>query len=381
MDIRFSFIQPIQPISDVRYTAAESAIQGLMKIGATRKEAMNHLIDASCELGLMPTAPQCVRYMLHHCGFSKVQHFAHDALTVAEIADYLASHGIDYALIVINHAGCHEGHMQYIRREGDQYHLLDSVYAPDAKVTDVWAYVGIVKETASRARRALAKNISDSKGYTFFNPNPQARNTGDCVPRAFSAVMGCTWKDALTMIAEASDYASTVLNAESVYRKALEKAHFVRHHRVTTADGHGMMPAEFLDYCNHHFTDGQPLFVHAGPTHAVGVVQRSDPDGVMRYMFTDSWNTVERGGKIGFFYVGPGRSSQRKLEQLNINVDDTEIIGKAIIHPVFGHGVITGSEEANGHMRLNVQFSAGNKTLSSRWVASHCKSAELSRAS
>ena len=35
-------------------------------------------------------------------------------MTVSETADYLASRGIDKALIVIAHRTCNQGHMQYI---------------------------------------------------------------------------------------------------------------------------------------------------------------------------------------------------------------------------------------------------------------------------
>ena len=219
MYIRFTFDQSVNTDAKTQWNDAEAAVQGLMKTGVARKEAMCRLIDAAAERGLMPANAQCAHRLLHNYGYGKVQRFVHGSMTVSETADYLASRGIDKALIVIAHRTCNQGHMQYISREGDHFLLTDSVYAPEARVIDVWAFTGKVKEMPNRTHRMQVSNDEEHEEYRFFNPNPQSRATGDCVPRAFCTVMQCTWKEALSMIAEASDYTNTVLNNETIYRK------------------------------------------------------------------------------------------------------------------------------------------------------------------
>ena len=64
--------------------------------------------------------------------------------------------------------------------------------------------------------------------YVFYNPNPTARNVGDCSVRAVAKALGISWEEAYALIA-ANGYAmGDVMSSNSVWGAVLRQNGFYR---------------------------------------------------------------------------------------------------------------------------------------------------------
>ena len=64
--------------------------------------------------------------------------------------------------------------------------------------------------------------------YRYFNPNPTATITRDCVIRAISAVLDISWDDAFDMIADRAKAMGQTMDDNAVYGSLLRQRGFIR---------------------------------------------------------------------------------------------------------------------------------------------------------
>ena len=64
--------------------------------------------------------------------------------------------------------------------------------------------------------------------YRYFNPNPVAANTRDCVIRAICAALDMKWDDAFDLIAERAKQMGQTMDDNAVYGSILRQCGFFR---------------------------------------------------------------------------------------------------------------------------------------------------------
>lgn len=64
--------------------------------------------------------------------------------------------------------------------------------------------------------------------WRYFNPNPVARNVGDCSVRAVAAALGISWEDAYSLMAENGFYMADMPNSNSVWGSVLRQHGFYK---------------------------------------------------------------------------------------------------------------------------------------------------------
>lgn len=64
--------------------------------------------------------------------------------------------------------------------------------------------------------------------FRYFNPNPLAVRTRDCVIRAMCAVLGISWDDAFDLIAERAKQMGQTMDDNSVYGSILRQYGFYK---------------------------------------------------------------------------------------------------------------------------------------------------------
>lgn len=67
-----------------------------------------------------------------------------------------------------------------------------------------------------------------SREFQYYNPNPLARNVGDCAVRAVAAALGVSWEEAYEMIAEAGYRMADVMPSNDVWGSVLRRFGFNR---------------------------------------------------------------------------------------------------------------------------------------------------------
>ena len=84
-------------------------------------------------------------------------------------------------------------------------------------------------------------------GYRFFQPNPRNNFIGDCVIRAYAAVLDVDWGTALRRLAQSCDLNLTWLNLVDVDQYLLSELKCT-HHEALRTDGHLLKGVDFCAY-------------------------------------------------------------------------------------------------------------------------------------
>lgn len=119
--------------------------------------------------------------------------------------------------------------------------------------------------------------------WKMYNPNPAARNVGDCAVRAIAKALDVNWERAYAMIAMNGFLMGDVISSNGVWGSVLRQHGFTRH----------VVPNSCPDcYSIGEFADDHPegVYVVGTGNHVVTVV-----DGVVY----DSWDSRN---EIPFYY-------------------------------------------------------------------------------
>lgn len=111
--------------------------------------------------------------------------------------------------------------------------------------------------------------------YSYYNPNPQKKVTGDCVVRATSKALGISWEDAFWKLCAAGSIAFEMPNGNNVWGKVLTQNGFTKTIIPDTCAG---------CYTIDDFAEEHPngIFVIGTGSHAVTII-----DGVIY----DAWDS------------------------------------------------------------------------------------------
>lgn len=171
------------------------------------------------------------------------------------------------------------GHYQYFGMGGPFY--------LDPKVLEIWEYVpGKDFRTGKYPNPKPVLSAPEEVSPTFlkWNANPHQRKIGDCSVRALSQVLGCSWHDAMDLLARESDYEVLNINSNKNISRTLRRIGmtFETYWWRKWPD----FPS-FYQHLNETYHNGERIFAFVGNSHCTAFCP-SPKTG--KYQFVDSWN-------------------------------------------------------------------------------------------
>lgn len=211
---------------------------------------------------------------------------------------------------------------------------------------------------------------SNHVGYRFYQPNPRNNYIGDCVIRAYSAVLNVDWGTALRQLAHSCELNVTILNSNSVYQYLLSELHCT-HHDALRVDGHLLKGVDFCAFMNARYHHGERMFVKVGPGHVAAVIPNPDEKIHPHYVIADSWDSSRRAFGDYWVYTPPPPEKKAVCPGPPLAA---LLAGSRIRHPAFGDGEILSLDDTAD--KCIIRFDDGQeRSLSAAWVLQKCTAA------
>ncbi len=359
-----------------------SAVNALsLARGMSWQEAYSILMRQGIRYGLLLTRPECWKNMLTDAGYIRIFGFRR-LKNYADLSDFLMREypQVTHALIMTTlHTNCQK-RICAVRRHSDPeagFVAMDITEEP-REVVSLWLYYEEIcapKPGPDEPVMHKEQSTPSHRGYMYYQPNPTKTNTGDCVIRAYSAVLNRTWEETMTILARSCEYKTAHLNNMLNYQSLASEYGFEPRNRLKS-DGKGLTGTEFCSRMTLMCRNGERFFAKVGSDHVVGIIP-AVINGEKQYAVADSWDSS--GKKIGDYWIYyPGRVKQEKVSVSPKAVPVLEI-GKRLIHPVFGEGIVR--EKNNVDQRVLVFFpQQGEKLLTASWIQDNCREAEDEKA-
>ncbi len=339
------------------------------------EDSFRILLEQSKRYGALPDKMECVRNMIIDAGYIRVRRFK-PCFSRAEFSDYMIKNypQVTHALIRINPGNSHSPRFCAVRRlpnPSDGFAVMDTRMYDSQIVALFLDYREIGKPKPKPAPASIHdERTKDShRGYLYYQPNPAKRNTGDCVVRAYSAVFSLSWGSTLDLLAHATEYQTTVLNAPQVcniaatiYESQLDKD--LKYYAT------GQSLRDFCDRMNLRCHDRQRFFLHVNGSHVAAVIP-TVIDGVPRYAVADSWDSSDRIIQKCWVFRPSAKNPASIVENPFVK-KEAIAPGTRLRHPDLGPCTILDVNLNEG--RITLSFSSGvEKNLSLSWVLQHCK--------
>lgn len=341
----------------------------------TWKEAYSALIRASGKLGLMPQDRETIRKMLEDQGFYQ-QPASFARRSVRHILDECNARFQDGETVILKVSGL-AANGRYIplvpvAENGSTHYVIQYPSDPaDCTAAEAWIAWKDGQDHSSRPRRKTAKKaaevrteaVQENDALAVINENPNNILTGDCVVRAIAGVLEIPWADAVRKLAEAQDYAATVIN-ESENIEALLKKEGFQEFDAIRRNGRILTGREFCDLIHDMFQAGTRIFAYIGNDHAAAILVFDDD-----YKIVDTWDSTGR-AVTKYWAKYPARP-QRRPRNTEQTGQLTELsAGTKIRHKTYGTGEITALKDGFAAVR----FSDGTeKKFSAAWIMTNCK--------
>ena len=246
-------------------------------------------------------------------------------------------------------------------KAGLAYHHIVKVYLP-AEETGLTVTVPPVHIVSRHS--ALPENHF---GYMFYQPNPRQNFIGDCVIRAYSALLNVDWGTALRQLARSCELNLTTVNASLVYQYLLSEMRCT-HHEAIRIEGHPIKGVDFCAQMNARFHNGERIFAQVGPHHVAAVIPDPQTRVHPRYVIADSWDSSYE--YFGHYWVYTPPAAEKPAEPAGEPLTEVRE-GLHIMHPRYGEGDILTLDQASD--RCVVRFGDGTeRPLSASWVLQKC---------
>lgn len=137
-----------------------------------------------------------------------------------------------------------------------------------------WSYMGGNEDSEIRENE-LSNGVllnKDRKTFHYYNCNPKARFTDDCVVRAVCTITNIPWDVAMIELAQSAIETGYMLNTPENYGEYLEMRGYKRHKQPVHSDGTKMRFNEFVAKF------GGRAVVHCGKGHVTYVENHSTWD-------------------------------------------------------------------------------------------------------
>ena len=159
------------------------------------------------------------------------------------------------------------------------------------------------------------------------NENPNDNYIGDCAVRAFAAVLEIPWAEAIKRLAEAQNYAATILNGKKNIDALLKKEGFER----------------------------------------FDAMKRNGKIG--EYKIVDTWDSTNR-KIIEYWAKYPQKPKRPRKTEAPTEKLTALSVGMTIQHKTFGNGKVTALSDTIA----TIQFAGGvEKKFAVAWVLGNCK--------
>ena len=355
-------------------SAAEHILAGLAEAGfADRQTMFDRQIDNAVLLGLMPDDDAVILKTLTEYGFVRQsttlsKYSVHEVLTLLECPVFP-----DLAIVRSGKRRAfafrkdRDGHAELIGLPEEWMPRLAAFHPGD-----VWLRWNDGIDRSPYPRRKVVRpsrepahpgDHPESLWFQRFQPNPLGNNIGDCVVRALAGTLDLTWEESLRMLAQTNH---TTVNALEVFSSVLKKAGFV-HRPEVIRNGRHLDGKVFCDEMNRQYHSGERVFAFVGKHHAAAVLPIKCSDYIVRYKFTDSWDSTA--WTIGDYWVLSADRMPKKEVKRPAGLD----VGSRVIHKSFGAGVVTA---VDGRL-LSIDFGKnGVRRFERSWVEKNCVAAE-----
>ena len=120
-------------------------------------------------------------------------------------------------------------------------------------------------------RKELKLHTEENESLVVLNENPNDNCIGDCAVRAFAAVLEIPWAEAIKRLAEAQNYAATILNGKKNIDALLKKEGFERFGAMKR-NGKILTGKEFCSLIHDMFPAGTRIYAYSGRSHAVAIL-------------------------------------------------------------------------------------------------------------
>lgn len=143
----------------------------------------------------------------------------------------------------------------------------------------------VLSKRAQRWENKGVERMNEMSVYRYFNPNPVAAHTRDCVIRAIAAVLNISWDDAFDLIAERAKQMGQTMDENAVYGSILRQIGFYR--------------ATIPDYCPDCYTAADFVCEHPKGVYVLGFT--GHVAAVIDGQIWDSWDSSN---EIPTYYWG-----------------------------------------------------------------------------
>ena len=278
------------------------------------------LYSRAVRLALAPYDLQVVYGILAELGLTKIQKPG----GYAELRSLLEADKVVFAMLG---SGKDSGRMAVFLPDGAELLAVSATDPYQRWISAVWmGEQALVRSRISALREAARSEQSDgsdrsageerrsedSAYFHYFQPNPEARNIGDCVVRALCAVTGERWEAVMRQLSASLDNRNLDFNYNHNFLNLLLDKGFGRCAPTPRINGRLMTGVELCEWLRREYPKGDcRAFAFVGASHVAGVLPEREEGGEVRYRFYDSWDCSSR--KITELFLrqdAPAQSAQ-----------------------------------------------------------------------
>lgn len=330
--------------------------------GRPWQELVKCLIDQAHIRAYMPDYSVCITDMLRAVGFQNLGMQVWTDNVYEKLGEYTAK-GCRF-IVRINGSGYFalvpESDGEYVIRglSGENERVLQ-------RLKEVWLYVpGTDNRSGIRKPVSEKKLVDSSEKLNVINLNPEGRCIPDCVLRGLSAAYGCSWHEAMDLLAKSVNYTNPQINSVPVINQTLTMLGFERHKRLY--QGRKLLSGkEFCDFLSRKYKNGERIFLFVGNTHCAAALPFTDGEGKTVYKIQDTWDSTDRKIYDYWVYSEKKKEEENEPEKPAVSVEE----GYLIRHPYYGKGRIVSINGENLEVNFEKQ---GTKTFLKKWVVEKC---------
>lgn len=342
---------------------------------STWNDEFLELMDQVHQLNLMPNDLKCILALYEARGFIR-QPGIKGYIKVEDVIRYM-------------NANCHDGQIAIVKANQkypfmaivpggyskfdptqdceEGYHCYGILCSPGYYISDIWIRWADGQDHSPVKRRkgrtAKEKKIvipPDHEAFHYLQKNPKER-IGDCVIRAFAAVLDISWNEAMDRIASASGNENTTVNTATVYHQLLKQEGFSRRSPMHM-NGKKLTGKEFCRELDKVLLNGERVFAYVGRNHVAAVLPFAE-HGTTHYKIVDSWDSSDR--LIGDYWI-----KEPTRQEGFMTIEKVMLVGTYVTHPLFGRGKVQ-SVHRSGWVAINFP-NGGFRVLDCRWVKHNC---------
>lgn len=358
---------------------ADSLLNALIAFSGvlTWSEGVNLLYYRAAQLAIRPYDVGVVNSVLDDIGLTRIA----KPDTLAELHRLLTDKNVAFGRIG---TGKDSGRIVAFVSRGDKLIAFSDTNPYSNSINSMW--MGSKEHVTNRIQELVKKaNVEqtiescsiveeqhqdkETKYFHFFNPNPEARNIGDCVVRAFCAVTDENWGSVMRQLASSLDNRNLDFNYDNNFLNLLLDKGFGRCYPIPRIDGRLMDGIELCEWLKQQYPNGDcKAFAYVGHSHVAGILPYQTDEGKLCYRFYDSWNSTScRITDVFLKIIEPTLPAQLPKERLaSVDLDNL------IKHPQFGIGRVRRITPYRDDALITVEFNCGQKCILNSWALVHC---------